>query len=67
MTSDAGLFRLIGIVAWGYAGYALNVGRIWMSLWWSSREDSPFSFWFSFAAWVALGVVAFFMPELRRR
>ena len=65
MTSDTGLFRILGIIALCYAGYGIMTGSIHVSMWPASRNDSPFSFWLSVAAWTALGVVIFFIPELR--
>lgn len=65
MTSDSGLFRVLGLLALGYAGYGVMTGSIRLGMWPAAREDSPLVFWFSVVAWVALGVVIFFMPELR--
>ena len=59
MTSDAGLFRILGIMALCYAGYGIMTGSIRLSIWPASRDNSPFSFWFSVAAWAALGLVVF--------
>ncbi|MGH8398848.1 MAG: hypothetical protein ACRETA_11500 [Gammaproteobacteria bacterium] len=65
MTSDAGIFRLLGIAAFCFAGYSVMTGNINLSIFRASRNDSPVSFWFSVAAWIALALIIFFMPELR--